>query len=90
MEELTEQKDLLSSMLNDQNEEINPEELIKNELKYSFILYNSLQRIFNAAPSLFEFDEDLMVEEKSYKNVQEYVSNAINYDESNDESNDNN
>ena len=90
MEELTEQKDLLSSMLNDQNEEINPEELIKNELKYSFILYNSLQRIFNAAPSLFEFDEDLMVEEKSYKNVQEYVSNAINYDESNDESNNNN
>jgi hypothetical protein len=53
--------------LSDQNEEVNPEELIKNELKYSFILYNSLQRIFNAAPSLFEFDD---VEEESNLKVQ--------------------
>jgi hypothetical protein len=48
---------ILASLLNEQNEEINSEELIKNELKYSFILYNSLQRIFNSAPSLFEFDD---------------------------------
>ncbi len=53
--------------MSDQNEEVNPEELIKNELKYSFILYNSLQRIFNAAPSLFEFDD---VEEESNLKVQ--------------------
>jgi len=79
-EEINEKnEDLLSSLLNDQNEEVNPEELIKNELKYSFILYNSLQRIFNAAPSLFEFDdieeENLKIQVDSLKNNDIYETN---------------
>lgn len=52
-------------------------------MKYSFILYNSLQRIFNSAPSLFEFDDeldenvDLNIKKVQDSHVSEFIEDEI-------------